>query len=151
MFQRKNRLKLKIALTPTDKLLEIIGWCVLSAMWIVVIVVYAKLPENIPIHYNAAGVIDGYGTKWSIWGLLLAGSVLFVGMTLLNRVPHLFNYLTPITEENALRQYTITTKIMRIIKLVLVVGIGALVFKTVSIALGESEGIGLILHLQYWR
>lgn len=147
MLQRENRPRIKIELTPTDRLLEVMGWCILSAMWIVVIITYARMPESIPIHYNAEGVIDGYGNRSSIWGLLLTGSVLFIGMTLLNRFPHIFNYPTAITKENALRQYTIATKMMRAVKLAMVVVIGGLVFKTIFIALGESDGLGVFLHL----
>ena len=28
---------------------------------------YAALPDRIPVHYNAKGVIDGYGSKGMIW------------------------------------------------------------------------------------
>lgn len=142
MPTQEKRPRLKIELTPLDKLLEAVGWFALFAMWIGLIISYDQLPETIPTHYNAQGVVDGYGNKSDIWMLPIVASALFVGMTLLNRIPHIFNYLTTITEENALRQYTIATKMMRFVKLVLVLVIGCLVYKTISIAGGVESGLG---------
>lgn len=72
MLTQKKRPKLKIEHTPFDKLSEAVGWCVLFAIWIGIIISYDKLPETIPTHYNAQGVIDGYGNKSSIWMLMLS-------------------------------------------------------------------------------
>lgn len=142
MLTQEKRPRLKIELTPFDKLLEAIGWCVLLVVWIGVIISYGKLPKIIPTHYNSHGVVDGYGNRSFIWMLPIVASVLFVGVTFANRVPHIFNYLTTITEENALRQYTIATKMMRFLKLVLVLVIGCLVFKTITIAEGTVNDLG---------
>lgn len=137
-----NRPKIKLELTPTDKLLEILGWGVLIVMWALVIFNYSTLPDTIPIHYNASGQVDGYGAKSMIWGILLIGSIMYVGMTYLNKYPHIFNFLTEITEENALRQYTTATKMLRYLKFIIVLMIGYLVFKTVRIATEEAFGLG---------
>lgn len=138
---RTQEKRSKIELTPFDKLLEAVGWCIILVIWIALIISYAKLPEIIPTHYNAQGVIDGYKNKSSIWILPIVASALFIGMTFLNGVPHIFNYLTAITEENALQQYSIMTKMMRFVKLALVIVMGSLVFKTISIARGMDSGL----------
>ena len=31
---------------------------------------YGSLPDRIPVHYGADGVIDGYGSKSTIWMLI---------------------------------------------------------------------------------
>jgi hypothetical protein len=72
----------------------------------------------------------------------------------LNRFPHLFNYLQPITQENALRQYTIATRMIRVLKLVLAGVFFALLHRTVQTAQGEAQGLGtwflpLVLALVY--
>lgn len=133
-----NRPRIKLALSPTDKFLEIFGWGALCAMWILVIINYSKLPTSIPIHFNAAGVIDGYGSKSMIWGLVFVGSIMYVGMTYLNKFPHIFNYLTKITDENAFLQYTIATKMLRFIKLIIILMISYLTLKIIRIALGDA-------------
>lgn len=134
----EKRPKLKLQSTPTDKFLEISGWSVLLTTWIMVILNYGDLPDTIPIHYNAEGVIDGYGNKSFIWKLPLISSLLFIGMTILNMFPHIFNYLTEITEKNALNQYTIATRMMRYFKFIIAVLFGFLVFKTVQ----TTDGLG---------
>ena len=42
---------------------------------------YGSLPDRIPIHYGANGVINGYGSKGMIWLLItiIAGGVVVVG------------------------------------------------------------------------
>lgn len=142
MITKEKRPRLKIEPTLSDKLLEVIGWCALVAMWALILLTYEKLPEIIPTHYNSNGIIDGYGNKSSIWILPIVASALFIGMTFLNMFPHIFNYLTTITEENALRQYAIATRMMRYVKLALVIVIGYLVSKTIYIANVAEGGLG---------
>src|SRR5215213_8400650 len=36
---------------------------VLAAMWIAAAIVYGRLPERIPTHWNAAGQVDGYSGR----------------------------------------------------------------------------------------
>ena len=40
---------------------------------------YRSLPETIPVHWDAAGKVNGYGGRWQLW---LAGPVLMTGMLL---------------------------------------------------------------------
>lgn len=47
--------RIKLVLTPTDNILELIGWITVLAIWMVVIINYFKLPDTIPIHYDALG------------------------------------------------------------------------------------------------
>ena len=39
---------------------------ILSAIHFIVamVLIAAVLPDSVPIHYNAAGVVDGWGSKW---------------------------------------------------------------------------------------
>ena len=107
------RPKIRIELTTADKAVEILGWFSLLAIWIFTIASYSNLPDTIPIHYNGAGKADGFGSKINMLMLPFIATILFVGMTVANKFPHVFNYPTKITEENALRQYTNATRMMR--------------------------------------
>ena len=55
----------------------------LVLMWGFTLIHFNDLPEEIPIHYNAKGVPDGYDTRIHIWGLPLIATLLFL---LLNRL-----------------------------------------------------------------
>ena len=109
----RERPKLKLELTTFDKTLEILGWISILAIWVLTITNYTNLPDTIPIHYNGAGQADGFGGKDNILTLPLIATILFVGLTILNKFPHVFNYPTNITADNALRQYTNATRLIR--------------------------------------
>ncbi len=135
----------KITLIPTnaDKLVELLGWLILLALWTLTINHYSALPDTIPTHFNAAGEADGFGSKVSIIALPVIASVLFIGLTLLNRYPHSFNYPTAITQDNALRQYTLATRMLRYLKLVLLLVFGGIEFMTIQNATGKAAGLGV--------
>lgn len=139
----KERLKLKLELTQADKTVEIIGWLLIFAVWGLTIINYQSLPDIIPTHYNGAGVADGFGDKWMILTLPLVATVLFVGLTILNKFPHIFNYPTEITTDNALRQYTNATRLIRYLKVIIVVIFGLIAFQTIRHANGQTEGLGI--------
>ncbi len=108
-----NRPKLKLKLTAYDKALEALGWAMLVATWSITIASYAKLPATIATHFNFMGMADSFGSKINILLLPSMATVLFVGLTILNLYPNIFNYPTSITEENAFRQYRNATRLIR--------------------------------------
>lgn len=138
----KKRPKIKLKLTVADKILEALGWTSVFVVWILAIANYTDLPDTIPTHYNTAGEADDFGGKNSILILPLIATVLFIGITILNKFPHIFNYPTEITEKNALQQYTNATRMMRILKLILVLIFGLIVLQTIRHAYGHTSGLG---------
>ncbi|MDL2240845.1 DUF1648 domain-containing protein [Bacteroidales bacterium OttesenSCG-928-K22] len=138
-----SRPKIKIRPTASDIILEILAFLSLAAVWSLIIIYYPKLPETIPTHYNASGVIDGYGSKESLLSLPKLATFFFILMTVLNFFPHIFNYGTAkITEENALAQYTIATRMLRWLKLALVVIFGLMELMTILNVYGKASGLG---------
>jgi len=135
--------KIKLELTTIDKTLEILGWISILAIWVLTITNYTNLPDTIPIHYNGAGHADGFGRKGNILILPLISTVLFIGMTILNKLPQVFNYPTDITKDNALRQYTNATRMIRYLKVIIVVIFGVIVLQTIRNANGQTSGLGV--------
>ena len=115
-----KRPRIELKLTQIDKILEIFGWIAIFGIWTLTLTNYFELPEIIPTHYNGTGKADGFGNKANILTLPIVSTILFVGMTILNKYPHVFNYQSEITDENALHQYTNATRMMRVLKLVIV-------------------------------
>ena len=138
----EERPKIKLIPTTRDKLVEILGLLILIALWGYTISHFSNLPETIPTHYNAAGEADDFGGKTSIIRLPIIATLLFIGITVLNQYPHIFNYPTTITQDNALRIYTLATRMLRYLKLVFVTIFGGITFKTIQTASGESSGLG---------
>lgn len=139
----EERPQVKLELTTTDKIFEILGWISLVAVWVFTIKNYNNLPDIIPIHFNGAGQADGFGGKATILTLPIVSTILFIGMTVLNKFPHLFNHPTNITRENELRLYTNATRLIRYLKLILVIIFGFIVFKTIQNVNGEADGLGI--------
>ncbi len=138
----KKRPRIRLELTATDRILEMIGWTTVFSIWVLTITNYSNLPNIIPIHYNAMGKADGFGGKAAILMLPLIATVLFLGMTILNKFPHIFNYLVIITKEDAQRQYTNATRMIRYLKLILVVIFGLIEFKVIQNVNGQADGLG---------
>ena len=137
------RPKIKIALTLFDKRLEITGISLLVIMWILVVINYFKSPETVAIHFNLSGKPDGYGSKLTNLLLPLIATIIYLGLTQLNKYPHVFNYMTKITEENAARQYTVATKMIRILKTSIVLIFTIEILSVLLMTLGISNGIGI--------
>jgi len=138
-----ERPKINLIPSSTDKIVEVLGWIILLVLWGYNISHYSSLPDTIPTHFNATGEADGFGSKVSIIGLPVIATLLFIGLTVLNRYPHSFNYPTAITEDNALRLYTLATRMLRYLKLVLVLVFGGIEFMTIQNATGEASGLGV--------
>ena len=137
-----KRPKIKLQLKQTDKVLEVVGWVSVFGIWALTLTNYSILPEIIPIHFNGAGKADGFGNKTHIFVLPIISTLLFIGLTTLNKHPHIFNYPSQITKENAVHQYTNATRMMRVLKLVIVLLFGLIVFKTIQNVNGHAGGLG---------
>src|SRR5690349_21517945 len=111
-----TRPRIKINLNRFDKRLEMAGLILLALMWGLAIINYLRSPETVPIHFDSSGNPNGYGSKLTLLFLPLIPTILYLGLTQLNKYPHVFNYMTQITAENAERQYTIATRMIRILK-----------------------------------
>lgn len=139
----KERPKIKPQLSMMDKICEVITLAILLAIWICLIVNYSKLPETIPVHFNASGVADGFGEKKSIFSLPIVATVMFFGLFLLSRFPRILNYPKKITEENAYVQYLYATRLVRYLNFALVVIFGYLILASILNAQGSADGLGV--------
>jgi uncharacterized membrane protein len=139
----ETRPKIKVKRTFLDNTIEILGWISLLTIWMIVLSAYSNLPVSIPIHYNLEGQADGFGEKFNIFTLPVISTLMFIGLSLLNNYPHIFNYRIEITEENATDQYTIATRMIRYLKLIIVVVFGLISYKTIESSENQSDGMGI--------
>ena len=136
------RPKIKLQLSPLDKLVELVGRCIIALLWILTLFAFFKMPDTVPTHFNALGQADGYGNKGTIFILPVIATNLFIVLTLLNRYPHILNYSTKITEANAVQQYTIATRMLRFLKLAVVIIFTAIVSGTFLTSVHKTHGLG---------
>ncbi|HTS44925.1 MAG TPA: DUF1648 domain-containing protein [Puia sp.] len=112
-----KRPRLRPEPNQTDEIIELSGWIFVVILWGLSLYSYSTLPDRIPTHFDVVGMPDKWGSRNAFFVLPVVGTVVFIGLTILNRYPYLFNYPVTITNENALAQYTNATKMMRWLKL----------------------------------
>jgi len=138
----EDRPVIKIYATLTDKVLEAMAIILLALLWALLVFGYKNLPETIPIHFNGMGDPDGYGDKNTLFLLPVIGTCLYFILTVLNTKPHIFNYPVDITPENAEKQYRISVRMMRAIKVSVLLVFCTIEYGSYRVALGKQEGLG---------
>ena len=99
---------------------------------------YSTLPASIPIHFNASGVADGWGSKEMIWLLPFLTVIMVPGMLLLRRWPWISNVPFKITEENATYQYGLIVRLLGFLACIVSLLFLTIVYDTIRVANGIS-------------
>jgi uncharacterized membrane protein len=140
-----NRPKIDIPRSGLEKMLEIgstlgtiFGIYLLWRYW-------AVLPHTIPTHFNFAGQPDGWGGKGTLLILPIVSVFLFCTLTILQRFPQIYNYPVVITEANARQQYSLARTFLTWLFFELVWFFAYLEWKTIQAALGQIQGLGLVV------
>lgn len=112
MFRKQP--KIEVNPSTTDRKIIRLGWVLLFLNAIIILFVYTKLPEKLPMHFNYKGEVDRYGAKASIWVLFVIGTLLYYGLNLIiKKVPaYKHNYPVKITDKNAATVYQLSLKMM---------------------------------------
>ena len=113
MFEKRP--KITVPQNSTDLWIDRFSFLLFFIIWLSVFVYYPDLPNEIPTHFNGRGQADAFGSKKSIWILMGVFSSIFIGIYILNKYPHLHNYTVKITEENALKNYRFSTRVLRVV------------------------------------
>lgn len=125
-----------------EKVWDCLGGGVFLASIVYIIVMWGKLPDEIPGHFNGAGEVDRWGTKIELFILPFIGLLLWVLMGLLEKVPHLHNYPARLNESNVERFYLNSRKLLNEIKNICLMIFAIISFQMVQIALGEAQSLG---------
>lgn len=126
----------------TDRFYEIGGWVLLVGIWGFILFYFKNLPDIIPTHFSIDGTPDGFSNKGMIFLLPSIITVLFGGLSILNRYPHRYIYGVSINPLNAKRNYQSATRKARFIKFILVLLFSFICYQSVQVALGKSDGLG---------
>ncbi|CAN7165605.1 DUF1648 domain-containing protein [Paenibacillus sp. LjRoot56] len=150
----EQRPVIHLARTKAEIILDVISLFVIISMIAYVAYMWQDMPERMPMHFNGKGEIDGWGNKMSLIALPLIGVIIYVGLTLLSKVPHVYNYPTPITAQNARGQYQNARLLINSLKTVIVILFGFIEWSVIQSA---KEGnadlnwwvLGLILVMLF--
>jgi uncharacterized membrane protein len=136
------RPRLRLKLSSHDRVIEFLGISFLIILIAIPVFYYNQLPERIPTHFNAAGLPDGYGGRHSLFVLPATGLFMYILLTVIAAFPHIYNYPVTITPENAEVQYRLATRLMRILKTVILILFSFISWMSVKTAAGSASGLG---------
>ena len=136
------RPKIKLTLSPLDNAIELSSIIFICFLWSLTLYIFLKLPTIIPIHFNASGKADNYGNKKTLLILPLIATIIYFAITQLNKRPHILNYMTTITKDNAEKEYTGATRTLRFLKLVIVLIFSLIILLTSLTSSGVKNGLG---------
>lgn len=138
----QNRPILKLKKTAFEITLNMLSLLLFIGSMVYLAVIWASLPDKVPTHFNLAGEANGWGHKGTLLLLPMIGFVVWIGFTLLERVPHVYNY-TGLTEENAERQYKNARTMMNVLKNEIMIIFVYLSWESVQLIYGRKVGFGV--------
>jgi uncharacterized membrane protein len=134
--------KMNPPLTTIDYILEAIAGITLIYMIILLIVEFPDLADRVAIHFDASGNPDDWGDKSTLLILPITSIVLYVGMTILNKYPFMFNYPFQISDENAARQYQLAKSLIIWLKTACVGLFAYINYITIALAENKTGSLG---------
>ncbi|MGA9189324.1 MAG: DUF1648 domain-containing protein, partial [Methanosarcina sp.] len=96
--------------------LETIGLLLLVGMIFFVYTQWNQIPQQVPMHYNAVGEIDRWGSKYEILFLPAISILLYVFITAVSFFPQIWNVPVQITDENKEVVYLSTKDLLIFVK-----------------------------------
>lgn len=137
-----KRPKLEIPKTKGEWIWDVIGFLCYFATIFLLIAVWSKLPAEIPAHFNAAGEVDRFGSKWELIVLPGIGVFIYLFMFIFEKRPEMHNYPARINETNAKQFYLASRKLLNQMKNICLIIFSLLLFESVSIAMEWGDGFG---------
>ncbi|TQI71102.1 uncharacterized protein DUF1648 [Gramella sp. Hel_I_59] len=125
----------------TDKILDITSWLFLLIIWLITVIFYQNLPNEIPTHFNYQGMADNFGNRKEIFILPILATVLNIALTFLSKFLNSSNFLN---KRKDFQDSKVINKIIRFFKVAIPLIFGLIIYHTIEIAKNKSNGLG------YW-
>jgi uncharacterized membrane protein len=103
--------------TLWQRIAGILSPVILLGTILFIVLRWRTLPEQIPTHYNMAGEIDGYGSRWTLLVLPVIGLVTDLVVAISSRFPQSWNAGVKITVYNRVRIYRIMRDLLSEVRL----------------------------------
>jgi len=132
-------MEIKIKRNALDIIELIVSLLCLVGVVVYLIVMWSRIPDQIPAHFNAAGKVNRWGSKSELIVLPIISWVLYGFITLVERYPQAWNTGVTVTEKNRARVYRILKNMIAVIKMLLLA-----VFASITVL------SSLVLRLPIW-
>jgi len=138
-----ERPQIHIEKTMFEKLANIIGIASIVAMILYIALNWSALPDDVPIHFNAAGEVDRWDSKWSMLILPIIAIALYIFMEVIEKRPHTHNYPARLTEQNAAQFYKESCQTLNLTKNITTLMLAYIAVRSVLVALEKVQGLGV--------
>ena len=123
---------MKLKYTKFQIVLETIGLLLIVGMIVFVYTQWDQIPQQVPMHYNAMGEIDSWGSKYEILFLPAIGLLLYAFITAVSFFPQIWNVPIRITDENKEAVYLSTKDLLIIMKVEILMSFFYINYHTVT-------------------
>jgi len=127
---------MKIKMRPYDIILNVLCLIMLVGIVIYLIIRWSSIPEQVPGHFNLSGEVTRWDSKETLIVLPVIAWIIFIGFSILEQFPKVWNTGVRVTQENMHRVYGILKSLLSTIKLLVVATF-------VSITIIQSLSAGL--------
>ena len=138
-----ERPQIHIEKTMLGKLANSIGIASIVAMILYIALNWSALPDDVPIHFNAAGEVDRWDSKWSMLILPIISIALYIFMEVIEKRPHTHNYPARLTEQNAAQFYKESCQTLNLTKNITTLMLAYIAVRSVLVALEKVQGLGI--------
>ena len=111
---------MKINKNRYDIFVEIICLTLLIGTLIYLFINWNSIPDEIPGHYNAMGEIDRMGRKGELFVVPIVNWLMYLGITLIEKFPEVWNTGVKVTKKNKERVYRTLKNMLSTMKLIIV-------------------------------
>ncbi len=108
---------------------------------LLILIILGALPEQVPGLFGITDDPAEWSGRWSAAVGVVVALVIFAAMTVLARVPHIYNYPWSITEQNAAIQYRLARSMVIWLNALSVLMLLSIVWSQVWVALGDLEQV----------
>lgn len=111
---------IEIPETIYHRIVRLLSILILAGIFLYLLVMWKQFPGQIPGHYNGAGEIDRWGSKYELLFCPIMAVILFVLTSFVEKHPSIWNTGVEITKENKQRVYLILKNMIVTLKFVIV-------------------------------
>ncbi|NFS28790.1 DUF1648 domain-containing protein [Clostridium botulinum] len=124
---------MKIKKNKYDIIINFLSLLCLFGTAIYLIISWSTIPSKIPGHYNTTGVVDKITDKNSLIMLLVVGWIMFIGLSIVEKFPQIWNTGIQVTEKNKEKVYRILKNMIGTMKLLIALAFSYLTLHSTTV------------------
>jgi hypothetical protein len=125
-----------------QKLVKIAAWMALATLVALPVVFWSRLPAQVPLHFGASGLPNGYGPREGVWILPLIGVFLFAVLTVVSHADLPLNLPWTLTEAQRQWAHPMAVRLTFLLRAEVLWTFAYIEWATAEVALGRVQGLG---------